>query len=193
MSALDGIFEAALEEAQARMNQEPRSAATPEINAMFDRWSAKIAHWMQAHDYTIPPPQMDDELWKALEHDAKYDPDVNQWFHTAKNLQRMHEQAKDMAQFTQALQSPGRPAVSPSNGKAGGQSNGKAGGQSKRNAGDNNESESKSPGWRAVSPSNGEAGGRGESPRQQERTSCPRSKLAKIIPGPGNLQFNTRA
>jgi hypothetical protein len=177
MAALDSIFEAAFEEAQARMNQEPRSAATPEINAMFDRWSAKIAHWMQVHDYTIPPPQMDDELWKALEHDAKYDPDVNQWFHTAKNLQRMHEQAKDMAQFTQALQSPGR--------KAGGQSKRNAGGQSKRNAGDNNEPENKSPGR--------EAGGRGESPRQQERTSCPRSKLAKIIPGPGNPHFNTRA
>jgi hypothetical protein len=185
MAALDSIFEAAFEEAQARMNQEPRSAATPEINAMFDRWSAKIAHWMQVHDYTIPPPQMDDELWKALEHDAKYDPDVNQWFHTAKNLQRMHEQAKDMAQFTQALQSPGR--------KAGGQSNGPAVSQSNGNAGDNNEPESKSPGRPAVSPSNGEAGGRGESPRQQERTSCPRSKLAKIIPGPGNPHFNTRA
>jgi hypothetical protein len=165
MSALDGIFEAAFEEAQARMNQEPRSAATPEINAMFDRWSAKIAHWMQVHDYTIPPPQMDDELWKALEHDARYDPDVNQWFHTAKRLQLMHEQAKDTAELTQFAQ-----AMQSAEGSGSQGSGSFLDGSISKKVPDPLQPKSKSPGWPAVSPStgpavsqsNGKAGGRGE-------------------------------
>jgi hypothetical protein len=168
------------------MNQEPRSAATPEINAMFDRWSAKIAHWMQVHDYTIPPPRMDDDLWNALEHDARYDPDVNQWFHTAKRLQLMHEQAKDTAELSEFTQAMAQGSGSQGSGSF-------LDGSMSKKVPDPLQPKSNSPGWPAVSQSNGKAGGRGDSPRQEPPTSSPRTKLAKIIPGPGNPNFNTRA
>jgi hypothetical protein len=220
MSALDGVIDA-LRQATHAQEQQPRSAITPEIEAMFSRWSAKVAHWLNAHDYTIPPPLMDDELRKAIEHDAKYDPDLNQWFQTATRMQQMHEQAKNMAgiqgsgskgsgSFLDGSMSKKVPDPLPKQAAPSEPEPASQGPDPLPMQATPSEPESKSPGRQAGGSrseqtpkahapwGNGEVAATSSSTqghRTQGSTTDPNKpeKLAKIIPGPGNPNFNTRA